>query len=222
MATLKGIIVGMLVITGITCIPGRLGAQRVWSFHTSLGEAYCFKTPLVIKQDGYEDIRLKAQYRTQCWQLPLYYSWKIGTMHDSHGWEIELTHLKIYLKNKPPEVQHFSVSHGYNITTVNRIWDLEKVILRLGAVVVITHPESVVRNLKMKESEGIFNRGYYISGASFQIAAEKRIYLIGNLFFSLEGIVTSGIAKVLICEGNAVVPHIGVHGQFGLGYSFNK
>lgn len=222
MEKIKKIIAGILIIFGTIVMPVRLNGQRSWTAQTSVGQAYCFKTPLVIKQSGYEDIRLKADYRTQCWQFPLYYSWKIGTSNSNHGWEVELTHLKIHLQNNPPEVQSFSVSHGYNITTLNHIWDLNAIILRLGAGVVITHPESVVRDLKINQFEGLFNRGYYLSGASLQIAVEKRIYLAGNFFLSMEGKATTGIAKVLICEGHAIVPHAGLHAQIGLGYSFRR
>ena len=107
--------------------PNKAFSQRTWTFQFSLGDAYCFDMPLTIEQEGYEKIELKAKYKTKSFQLPVYYSWKIGTANGNKGWELELTHLKITLTNNPPEVQHFEISHGYNYLTINRIWDYEKI-----------------------------------------------------------------------------------------------
>jgi hypothetical protein len=196
--------------------------QRSWTFNFSLGDAYCFKMPLVIEQEGCDKIKFTAHYRTEAFQLPVYYSWKLGTAKDRNGWELELTHLKLYLTNNPPEVQYFSVSHGYNYLTVNRIWETKPVILRIGAGVIVSHPESTVRNMEYETHQGLFNRGYHFSGPGLQIAAEKRFRIFKGFFFSLEIKATAAIAKVGIADGQAVVPQAGFHGLFGFGYTFEK
>ncbi len=178
--------------------------------------------PLVLEQEGYEKIELTAHYRTEAFQLPVYYSWKIGTSKNRKGWEMELTHLKLYLTNNTPEIQYFSVSHGYNYLTINRIWMTDPVILRLGAGVIVSHPESIVRNMEYDTHQGLFNRGYHFSGPGFQVTAEKRFRIIKGLFFSLEAKATAAIANVGIAEGHAIVPQAGFHGLFGLGYKFEK
>jgi hypothetical protein len=201
--------------------PQHVLGQRSWTFDIWLGDAYCFNMPLVIEQEGYENIELTAHYRTESFQLPVYYSWKIGTAKDRKGWELELTHLKITLTNNPPEVQHFEISHGYNYLTINRILDLDLMILRFGAGVIVTHPESTIRNMNYNTHQGLFNRGYHISGPGLQIAAEKRIPIFRGFFFSLEVKAAAAIAKVGIAEGHAIVPQAGFHGLFGIGYTFN-
>jgi hypothetical protein len=194
--------------------------QRSWSFNISLGDAYCFKMPLVIEQEGYEEIKLTAHYKTESFKLPVYYSWKIETVRDKKGWELELTHLKIILSNKPSEVQEFRVSHGYNYLTVNRIWDLDFLIFRFGMGTIVAHPESTVRNMSFDTHQGFLNRGYHFSGLGMQIAAEKRITIYRGFFFSLEVKAAVAWAKVGIAEGYAIVPQAGFHGLFGIGYIF--
>ena len=217
---LKRLFFILIVLICLFFKPHNVIGQRSWTFNFSLGDAYCFKMPLVISQQGYEKIKLTAHYRTESFQLPFYYSRKIGTAKDLKGWELELTHLKLYLVNNPPEVQYFSISHGYNYFTVNRIWDLDLMILRLGTGVIISHPESTVRNLNYDTHQGLFNRGYHISGPGLQITAEKRIVIVRGFFFSIEIKATAAIAKAGIAEGNAIVPQAGLHGLFGIGYTF--
>ena len=195
--------------------------QRTWSFNFSGGDAYCFDMPLTITQEGYEKLRFKAHYYTEAFVFPVYYSWKIGTQKERHGWELELTHLKIYLDNKPVEIQHFAVSHGYNYVTINRIWDFNFMIFRAGAGVIIAHPESIVRNQEYDTQQGLFNRGYHFSGSGIQVSAEKRFPIVKGLVFSLEAKAAAAIARVGISNGNAIVPQAGFHGLFGLGYTFN-
>jgi hypothetical protein len=202
-------------------MPYQMQGQRSWTFQLSPGDSYCFDMPLIIEQNGYEKLKFTAHYRTQSFIFPVYYSWKIGTQKDRYGWELELTHLKIYLNNKPPEVQHFAISHGYNYVTVNHIRDFEFIILRVGAGVIISHPENIVRNLEYDTHQGLFNKGYHFSGPGLQIAAEKRFQIVKRLFFSLEVKAAAAIAKVGVANGSAFVPQAGFHGLFGLGYSFN-
>jgi hypothetical protein len=194
--------------------------QRSWTLDAFLGDAWCLNMPLVIYQEGFEKIKFTADYRTESFKLPVYYSWKIGTSKEQKGWELELVHLKIFLTNNPPEVQYFAISHGFNYLIINRIWDLDYMILRFGAGIIITHPESTIRNLIYDTNQGILKKGYHISGPGLQIAIEKRFPIIKGFFFSLEAKAAAAIARVGIAEGHAVVPQAGFHGLFGFGYTF--
>jgi hypothetical protein len=51
---------------------------------------------------------------------------------------------KILLRNESDEVEHFSVSHGFYLLTLNRSIRYRGIILRAGAGVVLSHPESRV------------------------------------------------------------------------------
>jgi hypothetical protein len=213
-----GFIAGVMLLICTT----EIYSQRSWTFQISLGDAYCFDMPLTIEQKGYEKIELTAKYRTESFQIPTYYAWKIGTAKENKGWEVELIHLKITLTNNPPEVQHFEISHGYNYLTINRIWDYEKIILRVGGGVIVSHPENMVRDMKYDDKQGFLGKGYHFSGPGLQVAVEKRFFLFGNFFFSLEVKAAAAVAKVGVAEGHAIVPQAGFHGLFGFGYSFNN
>ena len=118
------------ILTFIEDIPAF--AQRDFFLQISLGAAYCPDTPLKISQTGYPDLKIKAEYKTESFKLPIYYSIKLGTSKDHQGWELELIHLKIYLQNNPPEIQQFQVSHGFNIFQVNRTRQLNSLYCELA------------------------------------------------------------------------------------------
>ena len=215
---MEKLISSIIVIILFTCVQAY--PQRDVFLQISPGAVYCINSPLTIHQSGYPDIRINAKYKTESWKVPFYYSIKIGTSKNNSGWEIELIHVKIYLQNNPPEIQQFHISHGYNILQVNHSWNWDKLLIRTGAGLVVSHPENIVRGMKFNE-KSFLDKGYFVSGPCFQVSAEKRITLFGNLFLSLEAKATAGITKIGIHEGHAILPHIGLHGLFGLGYSLN-
>jgi hypothetical protein len=195
-------------------------AQSNWGVEIFLGDAYCFNTPLIVKQAGYEDINFTARYATDSFKQPFYYSLRLSRWSNKRSWEIELLHLKIRLTNTTPAVQNFQISHGYNILTVNRGWDLQKAVVRIGLGVVIAHPESIIRDKRFSENGGLFNEGYYITGPIIQLGLGKGFRLFQSLFLVLEGKLTAAYAKVPIVDGYARVPHFGIHGLFGAKYLF--
>ena len=209
------LIVTQLLLINFICL---IKAQNVWSVEILGGDTYCLKTPLKIKQTGYEDIKLSAKYSTMSFKLPVYYSIKLSKWEKNHGWEIEDIHLKILLKNKIPEIQKFNITHGYNFFTINRVWNLKYVIFRLGCGVILAHPENTIRGKSLSEDKGIFNWGYYLSGPATQISVGKKFKITNRVFLILETKITAAYTRVPVNGGHANVPHLGIHGLFGLGY----
>jgi len=194
--------------------------QTKWSVETLVGDAYCFKTPLTIKQTGYDDINFQAKYSTNSFKLPIYYSVHIAKWNREKAWELEFVHLKIKLNNNPPEVQRFEISHGFNLLIVNRIWENNKFIFRFGGGIVIAHPENIVRGKPLNQNKGILNKGYYIAGPTAQLAIGKRFSLFNNLVFMLAGKLTGAYARVPVKDGHANVTNVAVHCLVGLSYEF--
>jgi hypothetical protein len=190
-----------------------------WTVQLFTGSSYSFPSSLTIKQDGEEDIHLTAAYETKAWttQAP-YYDLRIARWKDDRAWEFESLHQKLYLKNKPDEVQSFSISHGYNINMLNYAVARHGFIYRAGFGFVMTHPETEVRGKRL-EDEGGFN-GFYISGAGGQLAVEKRYYATEKLSLSLEFKLTAAYAVIPIADGTASVPNYAAHGLIGIGYDF--
>lgn len=222
---IKRVIALVFLVLLVIC-PSTVQAKRSYSFELFLGEQFNIPTPLTIKQKGAETIKVNwARYESDAWtgfNSP-YYAWRIGLWENDRAWELELVHEKIILKNKPEDVQHFEISHGYNLITINRAWRLPEyhdLIWRLGAGIVLTHPETTVRG-KRKGYGDDFPKGFYISGPTAQLVIGKRFYLWKGLFGVLEAKFTASYAThVPIANGHAEVPNAAIHGLFGVGYEF--
>lgn len=207
-------------------VPQAARAEAHYSFEIFLGEQYNIATPLTIRQSGEETITVgRAEYASDAWtglDSP-YYAWRIGRRDADGIWELELVHEKITLKNKPEEVQHFEISHGYNLITLNRAWNLlgvHDLYWRFGAGVVLTHPETTVRDKSMGYGAS-FPDGFYISGPTMQLAINKRLHVWKGLFGVLEAKYTLSYARrVPIAEGTADVPNTAFHYLFGVGYEY--
>jgi hypothetical protein len=145
---------------------------------------------------------------------------KLGKWKDGKAWEIETHHHKLFLDNKPDEVQQFAISHGYNLNTVNRAWLINGYIYRVGLGIVVTHPETEVRG-KEYNDEGGWN-GFHLSGVTSQLGVEKRFKMGGNWYYTLEAKFTASYARIPIADGHADVPNIAIHGIFGIGYDYYK
>ena len=210
----------VLVSLILFLVPGAQAAETSWSAEYFGGSAYNFTTPLGIYQDGMENIGVNAEYATRPFHGSPYYSARIGQWHGNRGWEWELIHHKLFLKNPPRDVQHFEISHGYNLLTTNRVWERRGLLLRLGAGLVVTHPETLVRGEQYPMDQGFFGTGLFLSGLTAQAAIGKRLYLWKGLFLALEGKLTAAYAIIPVADGLATVPNLAVHGLFGLGYTY--
>lgn len=183
------------------------------------GTAYNFKMRQVIRQDGADTVRFNARYDTKALETPVYWSIRAGLWEGKRSWEVELVHHKLYLKNSPPGVEHFSITHGFNLLTVNRAWTFPWFIGRFGGGVVVTHPESSIHGKTFEQSGGIID-GYYISGPTAQVALEKRIYIGKSFFLSAEGKFTLSWVRVPVKDGHSELWNSAVHGLLGIGYDF--
>ncbi|MEW6102596.1 MAG: hypothetical protein AB1630_02060 [bacterium] len=190
-----------------------------YSFELFGGSQFNIPLALTIRQEGQEDIKVnRPEYKSEAFKEAPYYAYRFGLWKEYKAWELELVHQKIILKNKPENVQHFEISHGYNLITINRAFLYPHFILRVGGGIVLTHPESTIRN-KENGYDAEFPNGFYISGPTVQIAIARRIKISPRLFGCLETKFTSSYAiDVPVVDGSADVPHMAVHLLFGIGY----
>lgn len=212
----KNIII-VFILAALILIPATSYAQ--WVFQLGSGSAYNFTTPLEIRQDREPDINISARYDTRAFSTAAwYYDMRIAKWKDNHAWEIETHHQKLHLDNRPAEVQRFVISHGYNLNTVNSAWLINNFIYRLGLGIVITHPETKVRNKEYDDKGGV--NGFHLSGVTAQAAMEKRFSVTEKIFVYLEAKMTASYATIPVEDGDASVPNAAIHGLFGTGYSF--
>jgi hypothetical protein len=198
---------------------GGAGPKTTWVLQLGTGSAYQLRSRLVVGQDGEEDLDFTARYETRPYTSGApYYSLRVGRWERNAAWELETHHHLVTLVDGPPQIGSFSLTHGYNLNTLNRAWLVGGFVWRLGAGIVITHPESVVRSRKFT-GQG-FAEGFHLSGACAQAAVERRLALGSGFFLSLEGKLTGAWARVPVAGGEATVPNYAVHGLAGVGYTF--
>lgn len=136
--------------------------------------------------------------------------------------ELEVVHHKLYLRDAPSEVQHFEVTHGYNLILLNRVAHAGRWAARVGVGAVVAHPENDVRGRRLDSDRGGLGGGYYLSGIAGQAAGSHRVPIGRGFALVGERRLTAAYARVPIEGGCAAVPNVAVHGLIGIGYSWGR
>jgi len=191
---------------------------KSWTFELFAGSAWNAPTPLTIWQSGQPDIVTMAHYSTKPWTGSPYYAIRIARWKGNRAWAFDLTHHKLYLDDPPADVQHFEITHGYNLVHISRVWEVKSWLLSVGPGVVFTHPENTVRNLDLyPESGGTLGGGYYLDGVSLMGAVGRHVKIAGPLFATGLGKMTLSTATVRVMDGGAEVPNVAFHLNLGIG-----
>lgn len=195
-----------------------LNAQTKFNIELYGGFPYNPPINLIIKQNNFEDIKFKAKYYSEPFYSPYYWVARIGYWNFNNGIEIETIHHKIYLKNLTDEVQRFGISHGLNLISLNRAFEKNKFVYRIGIGTVIAHPENTIRNKPLLEEDGFLKMGYYICGLNSTASVSRYFQIFKNLKFSLEFKLNYSYSVVPIYEGKAYVKNFAIQSNFGLRY----
>jgi hypothetical protein len=197
---------------------GQAAAGAEWGVQILFGGPLNLRTPLTIRQTGEPDLDVRAHWTTRPFESPIYYG--VGGFRRDGGreWALELLHHKLYLRNPPPEVQRFSISHGYNLLLASYGIELARGIwTRVGGGAVVAHPESTVRGRTLDEGRGLFGLGYHLAGPAVSAGIEGRVPLgTERLRLALGGRVTGGYAFVPVEGGRARVPNVALHATAGI------
>jgi len=196
--------------------------QDKWFLNFTPGLSLAFPAPLHISQNGYPGISFWAKYRTNPLDLPIYYSYRGGFQHGVRLTEIEMNHLKLYLKNTSELVDWFAVSHGYNQIFLNYGRMTGKFGHKAGIGLVLSHPENTIRGKRLDEKKGILGRGYYPSGIAAQYVLYKEIEVTDFFYLLLEMKASLGYARVKVVDGKADVPVAALHFLIGPGIKIKK
>ena len=191
-----------------------------WAIEFLVGVPFSFPSSITIRQGEEPDLHHRPRFASRPFNRPLYYAVRIGKWDGSDGWELQINHDKLYLSNPTREVEHFAISHGFNRVTLNRAMDRGDLVWRLGAGVVITHPENTVRGRRFSEEEGILGMGYHLSGPTAMGAIGTRIGRREGPFLTLEGMGTVSWVRVPVADGDAEFAVGGLHGHVGTGYGW--
>jgi hypothetical protein len=158
---------------------------------------------------------LDAEYDTRPFDPPLCYAVRATHGRGDRSWALDFVHHKLYLANPPAEVQRFSISHGFNLLTLQRLWPAWGATACAGAGVVIAHPESRVREKPLPEDGGA--GGYYLAGPAVALGIGKKLNLTRRFFVSVEGRVTLAYVSVPVADGEAELTNVAFHAFAGPG-----
>ena len=210
--TLAALALG-LMMSAVSSTAGEPG----WRVEGALGAAHSLPSTLTVEQDGFPTLDLGADWEGRSFESPLYYALRVAREDPRGAWALRFVHLKVYLANPTPEIERFSVSHGYNLLTVERSFPVRGFDLWAGLGIVITHPESTVRGQTRPEAEGgPFGGGYYVTGPTAALAIGRRVRLGGRFALAPEARFTLSRARVPIADGEASVPNAALHVLLGL------
>jgi hypothetical protein len=185
------------------------------------GTAHNLDSTIKIYQSGQPTLVHQADWCTCPLEQAPYYSVRVGWWDKGSGWEIEMLHHKITLRNVTTDIARFRATFGYNMFLLNRAWTVLGFNLRVGMGPIIAHPSNTIRGIAFEGMEGgILNGRYYFVGAGLQLAVGKRIPIWGKMTLNLEGKVTAAYANLPIANGIGTTPNYAFHGLAGLGYRF--
>jgi hypothetical protein len=196
--------------------PAAAGEGR-WRVEAALGAAHSFGSTLEVEQSGFPALSLDADWATRSFEAPLYYGLRLARADARGAWALRFIHHKTYLESTTPEIERFSVSHGYNLLTLERAFARGALELSVGFGLVIAHPESTIRGRTRDESAGgPMGGGYYPTGPTGALAASWRLRLGRHLALVPEARLTLSRARVPVADGEASVPNAAAHLLLGL------
>lgn len=206
----------ILFLIPVLTLVAPLAAEQGWTFQASLGGAASVDSRLILRQEGLEDLKIDASWDSKPFTDPIYYSVRAGRWSGRGGWELELVHHKLYLRNPPPGIESLEISHGYNLLMINRGWDLERFLVRAGAGPVVAHVEGAARGRQLDKG------GYQWTGPVIQLAAEKRIALRQSWLLGVEGKISAARAVIPIRGGELDAPNVAGHLLVSFGYRWRS
>jgi hypothetical protein len=213
----------------VTALPSEAQVQankgRAWSFEIQSGSAYNFPSPLSFEQGAYSK-KITARYSTRPFGggAAPYYDLRLKRYlagEQKLFLAFELFHHKLWLDNKPAEVDEFRMTFGYNplLFSLGKEWnDWARVYAGVGPV--IAHPMNTVNGLKLPNSPKLWPTGqrYDFVGFAAQIGGEA-FWNFSDLFFASADLkmLFSYAWRIPLVDGRAKTRPLSLHGNLGLG-----
>jgi hypothetical protein len=200
----------------LTCSQVAASPQPEWSAELLIGDALNLTSRTHIHNVQTSAAAFGGDYETRGFEGPLHYAWRITRWQADRGWELQLLHHKLYLRNRPPQVEALSISHGFNIVSIGRAYALDPWRFRFGLGPVIAHPEARIAGIE-------YGGDYELAGAAATGSAGVAFQLTSRWSIVGEIAATFGYADVHPSgepDLRFSVRNPALHAQFGFGYRF--
>lgn len=201
-----------LILWAVPCHADSLPPGLVFQAFT--GAPLNFPTSLTITQEGRPDLEHDADWESRPFEQPLYWALRLRWQREADGFELQLLHHKMYLENPPAAIEHFEVTHGFNILTVNYMRRTRPVHWRLGAGVTMPNTFATIGG----ELSDVHD--YSIGGPAFLAGGGSELALTRRLFLSAEAQFIAGWGTDDVSRGEAKVVSLAIHILVGLGFVF--
>tara|TARA_Y100000766_G_C18848723_1_gene577062 strand:+ start:135 stop:869 length:735 start_codon:yes stop_codon:yes gene_type:complete len=226
---MRNTLLSILIISSFLCFSQRqkqekkLQIYRV-NFNLNFGTAYNIPTYLKIQQEGHDPIELWARYATKGFKVPIYWDYKLEFETEKNLIGLRSTHHKLYLTNPTPEINTFSITHGYNLVMAYYGWKKKYFDLLVGGGIAFSHPEGVVHGEFIALEEGIplYGGKYRLTAPNFEFEIKRKWYFTNRMFFNYGLRFLAGYAKPKIIDGYIETYPIGIHIAAGMGIDFYK
>jgi hypothetical protein len=205
------------VVVGLALVEQPAIADEArWSFEALIGDAYNLDSRTRVRQEAVGHVSLEGDYETRGLEGPLHYAWRISRWNDDKAWELQLLHHKLYLQDPPNPIEALSVSHGFNIITVNRAFEFDQWRARVGVGPVLAHAEARIAGTS-------YDGPYELAGVAALVGAGRILALTTNLYVLGEISATFGYIEANpegAPELEFSIRNPALHAQIGLGYQF--
>ena len=189
---------------------------ETWAFEALIGDAYNFHSSTRIEHEATGRRHWDGNYETRGLEGPLHYAWRIARWRDDAAWELQLLHHKLYLQDPQPPIEALSVSHGFNIITINRAMRFGPWRARVGVGPVVTHAEARIAGTS-------YDGPYELAGAAFLVGGGREVRLTEHLYALGEFSATYGHVEAQpkgTPRLELSISNPALHAHIGLGYRF--
>ncbi|RXJ74231.1 hypothetical protein CS022_03965 [Veronia nyctiphanis] len=191
-----------------------LESKAGWEVSLGLGYVHNAKEKIEIEREGKSNIIFSdAKFKSTALEVPIYYSLKAGRWDNSSAFEVEFIHNKLFIapENLSHGVNHFEISHGFNLVYVNYAVEMNNWIARGGVGPVIASPTISIDGVESSED-------YQLAGITTQFGLERELLAVDSFSLGVEGKVSYSYTKLDLDDGSVTVPNTALHLLFNLKY----
>src|SRR5262245_29666024 len=94
----------------VACSQTLAAQQPEWSAEVLIGDAFNLTSRTYIHAVQVSPGSFGGDYETRGFEGPLHYAWRLTRWDQDRGWELQLLHHKLYLRNRPAAVEALSIS----------------------------------------------------------------------------------------------------------------